>query len=29
MPKRHFNPPDLFPSVQYGFSQIVTATPAG
>lgn len=27
MPKQHLNPPDLFPSVQYGFSQIVTATP--
>ncbi len=27
MPKEHLNPPDLFPSLQYGFSQIVTATP--
>ena len=27
MPKQHLNPPDLFPSLQYGFSQIVTATP--
>ena len=27
MPKQHLNPPDLFPSVQYGFSQIVSATP--
>ncbi len=27
MPKQHLNPPDLFPSTQYGFSQIVTATP--
>ena len=25
MPKEHHNPPDLFPSRQYGFSQIVTA----
>ena len=27
MPKEHLNPHDLFPSLQYGFSQIVTATP--
>ena len=27
MPKEHLNPPDLFPSLQYGFSQIVTTTP--
>ncbi len=27
MPKQHLNPPDLFPSLQYGFSQIVTARP--
>ena len=27
MPKQHLNPPDLFPSTQYGFSQIVSATP--
>jgi 2-iminobutanoate/2-iminopropanoate deaminase len=26
MPKKVFNPPELFPSLQYGFSQIVTAT---
>ena len=25
MPKQHLNPTDLFPSLQYGFSQIVTA----
>ena len=25
MPKEHINPTSLFPSVQYGFSQIVTA----
>ena len=25
MPKTHLNPPDLFPSLQYGFSQIVTS----
>ena len=25
MPKEHFNPVSLFPSVQHGFSQIVTA----
>ncbi len=27
MPKQHLNPPALFPSVQYGFSQIVTSPP--
>ena len=27
MPKEHLNPDNLFPSLQYGFSQIVTATP--
>lgn len=27
MPKQHLNPPGLFPSTQYGFSQIVSATP--
>jgi enamine deaminase RidA (YjgF/YER057c/UK114 family) len=27
MSKQHINPPDLFPSLQYGFSQIVSATP--
>lgn len=27
MPKQHLNPPDLFPSLQYGFSQIVTSPP--
>ena len=27
MPKEHLNPPSLYPSEQYGFSQIVTATP--
>ena len=27
MPKEYFNPPDLFQSLQYGFSQVVTATP--
>ena len=27
MPKEHLNPPDLFPSLQYGFSQIVTTPP--
>lgn len=26
MPKEHINPPGLFPSLQYGFSQIVTST---
>ena len=26
MPKQHLTPPDLFPSTQYGFSQIVSAT---
>lgn len=26
MPKQYLNPTDLFPSVQYGFSQIVTAS---
>lgn len=26
MPKQTLNPPELFPSLQYGFSQIVTAT---
>lgn len=26
MPKEYINPPDLFPSLQYGFSQIVTST---
>lgn len=26
MPKERFNPPQLFPSLQYGFSQIVTST---
>lgn len=26
MPKDHLNPPELFPSLQYGFSQIVTST---
>ena len=26
MPKEHLNPPELFPSLQYGFSQIVTST---
>ena len=26
MPKQFFNPPSLFNSLQYGFSQIVTAT---
>lgn len=26
MPKEYFNPPQLFPSLQYGFSQVVTAT---
>ena len=26
MPKRTINPPELFPSLQYGFSQIVTST---
>jgi enamine deaminase RidA (YjgF/YER057c/UK114 family) len=25
MPKEHINPPSLFPSLQHGFSQIVTA----
>lgn len=28
MTKEHINPPELFPSLQYGFSQIVTS-PAG
>ena len=27
MPKQHLNPEELFPSLQYGFSQIVTANP--
>lgn len=27
MTHEYLNPPDLFPSLQYGFSQIVTATP--
>ena len=27
MSKQHLNPPDLFPSLQYGFSQIVTTSP--
>lgn len=27
MPKEHLNPPELFPSLQYGFSQVVTTTP--
>lgn len=27
MPKQHLNPSDLFPSVEHGFSQIVSATP--
>jgi len=26
MPKEQINPPELFPSLQYGFSQIVTTT---
>ena len=26
MTKEHINPPELFPSLQYGFSQIVTST---
>jgi 2-iminobutanoate/2-iminopropanoate deaminase len=26
MPKQYLNPPDLFPSQQYGFSQIVSAS---
>jgi hypothetical protein len=26
MPKATLNPPELFPSLQYGFSQIVTST---
>lgn len=26
MPKQYFNPPTLFPSQQYGFSQIVTSS---
>lgn len=26
MTLEHLNPPDLFPSLQYGFSQVVTAT---
>ncbi len=26
MPKEYFNPKELFPSLQYGFSQIVTST---
>jgi enamine deaminase RidA (YjgF/YER057c/UK114 family) len=25
MPKEYINPPQLFPSLQYGFSQIVSA----
>jgi len=25
MPKQYLNPKELFPSLQYGFSQIVTA----
>lgn len=25
--KEHLNPPELFPSVQYGFSQVVTSPP--
>ena len=27
MPKQYLNPPTLFPSLQYGFSQIVTTPP--
>lgn len=27
MPTDYFNPPELFPSLQYGFSQIVSTTP--
>jgi 2-iminobutanoate/2-iminopropanoate deaminase len=26
MPTEYLNPPDLFPSLQYGFSQVVTTT---
>ena len=26
MPKEYFNPKDLFPSLQYGFSQVVTSS---
>ena len=26
MPKEYLNPPDLFPSLQYGFSQLVSAS---
>ena len=26
MPKEYINPPQLFPSLQYGFSQVVTST---
>lgn len=26
MPKEYFNPPELFPSLQYGFSQLVSAS---
>lgn len=25
--KKHLNPPELFPSLQYGFSQVVTSPP--
>ena len=27
MPKQHLDPPDLFPSKPYGFSQVVTSAP--
>jgi 2-iminobutanoate/2-iminopropanoate deaminase len=27
MPKQHINPPELFNSTQYGFSQVVVSTP--
>ena len=27
MPREYLNPPDLFPSLQFGFSQIVTTSP--
>jgi 2-iminobutanoate/2-iminopropanoate deaminase len=26
LPKEYINPPELFPSLQYGFSQIITST---
>ncbi len=29
MPKEYLNPKELFPSLQYGFSQIVTTTHGG